>query len=224
MIPSQNAHTTPTASCHFADAPELAQRTVPTDAPLAADAKSSLNAALPVLEDEVDRAARRLVRRLGLPPADLDDLRQDLLLDLIHRFPAFDPARGTLGAFAGAVVRNEASRVASRIFRERRRWNGPLDSLEDASDAEVGVGDRFAESDGLAVWHGQRIHDATTIVARLDLDRGIDRLSRDERTLYDASNVHSVQQLVAVGFGSRATVYRRLHDLRCVLAASGIAA
>ena len=49
---------------------------------------------LATLIDETDRAARRLHRKLALPAADLDDLRQDLLIDLICRLPGFDKRRG----------------------------------------------------------------------------------------------------------------------------------
>jgi RNA polymerase sigma-70 factor (ECF subfamily) len=55
---------------------------------------------LQILVHEADLAARRLVRRLRLPAHEREDLRQDLLVDLIARLPAFDPARGRLGAFA----------------------------------------------------------------------------------------------------------------------------
>ena len=75
---------------------------------------------LVTLLDEADAAAARLWRRLRLPRADLDDLRQDLLLDLIRRLPAFDARRGSIGAFAGIVLRNQASRIATRVARERR--------------------------------------------------------------------------------------------------------
>ena len=37
---------------------------------------------------EADAAARRLVRKLHLQPADLDDVRQDLLTDEIARMRA----------------------------------------------------------------------------------------------------------------------------------------
>ena len=43
---------------------------------------------LQILLHEADIAARRLVRQLRLPRADLDDVRQDLLVDLIARLPA----------------------------------------------------------------------------------------------------------------------------------------
>ena len=68
---------------------------------------------LATLLDETDVAARRLHRKLTLPAADLDDLRQDLLIDLICRLPGFDKRRGTIGAFANIVLRNQCSRIAS---------------------------------------------------------------------------------------------------------------
>lgn len=224
MTLTQNTDNTSTARRSLPETPDRDQQTVPNDAPLAADPALSLTAALPVLKDEADRAARRLVRRLGLPSADVDDLRQDLLLDLIRRFPAFDRTRGTLGAFAGAVVPNEASRIARMIVRDRRRWNGAFESLEALTAEDAAVGDRLAESDGLSAWHGQIVADPTAIVDRLDLHHSLERLNRDERDLYAASGEHSVQRLVEQGFGSRATVYRRLHRVRCVLVAGGVTA
>ena len=50
---------------------------------------------LQILHHEAELVARRLVRRLRLPNCDLADLRQELLLDLIARLPAFDPLRGS---------------------------------------------------------------------------------------------------------------------------------
>ena len=46
---------------------------------------------LQVLLLEADVAARRLCRKLRLSRDELADLRQDLLTDLIARYPAFDP-------------------------------------------------------------------------------------------------------------------------------------
>jgi hypothetical protein len=40
-------------------------------------------AVVQVLLHEADVAAHRLVRKLGLPRADLDDIRQDLLTDIL---------------------------------------------------------------------------------------------------------------------------------------------
>ena len=66
-----------------------------------------------------DRVARSLVRRLGLPFHQWEDLRQDLLAGLLVRLHSYDATRGTLGAFVGTIVRHHATRLAGRIGREQ---------------------------------------------------------------------------------------------------------
>ena len=111
---------------------------------------------LVTLLEEADAAASRLWRRVRLPRADLDDLRQDLLLDLIRRLPAFDVRRGTMGAFAGIVLRNQASRIATRIRGERKASGGQPLSLDAPGGDGTTLADRLAANDGPAAWHGGR--------------------------------------------------------------------
>lgn len=116
-----------------------------------------------------EAAATRLCRRLRLSPSDRDDLRQQLLVDLIRRLHGFDPARGSLGAFAGVVMRHESARIATRMMRERQAHGGPLLSL-DAPTADGGtLGEALSDKDSLATWHGPANR------------RG--RMARPERTL-----------------------------------------
>ncbi len=111
---------------------------------------------LATLIDEAAIAARRLHRKLVLPAADLEDLRQDLLVDLICRLPGFDARRGTIGAFANIVLRNQSSRIAIRHHRQRRAHGGTVISLDaPISGGTEPLGCMLAEADGLAAWHGQ---------------------------------------------------------------------
>ena len=59
---------------------------------------------LHTLLHEADAAARSLVRRMRLPRHDLEDIRQDLITDAFARLAAFDPARGSIGAFVATVM------------------------------------------------------------------------------------------------------------------------
>ncbi len=86
---------------------------------------------LVTLLEEADAAASRLWRRVRLPRADLDDLRQDLLLDLIRRLPAFDARRGTMGTFAGIVLCNQTSRC------QWRSKNRPRGGIERTARGEI---------------------------------------------------------------------------------------
>ena len=175
---------------------------------------------LVTLLEEADAAASRLWRRVRLPRADLDDLRQDLLLDLIRRLPAFDARRGTIGAFAGIVLRNQASRIATRVTRERRAASGRMLSLDERGD-ENELADRLAANDGLAAWHGGR----ACTSRRPDVGSiwpGPSARSTRATSRCAPPIAHCpVRDLAGRGLGSRATLYRRLRDLRCVLAANG---
>ena len=171
--------------------------------------------------DEADTAAARLRRRLGLPHADLDDLRQDLLLDLIRRLPAFDANRGNIGAFAGIVLRNQASRIAARVARERCAMGGRLLSLNEPAGHGTTLGDRLGEADSLSAWHGHCVAVEAAIDARIDLARALGALHARDRSLCAAATQCPIHILAERGLGSRATLYRRLRELRCALAAHG---
>ena len=171
--------------------------------------------------DEADVASVRLRRRLGLPRVNLDDLRQDLLLDLIRRLPAFDVRRGSIGAFAGLVLRNQSSRIAARVARERRATGGRLLSLDAPASDGTTLGDRLGEADSLSAWHGHCVALEAVIDASIDLARALGALHPRDRSLCAAAAQWSVRALSARGHGSRATLYRRLRNLRCVLAAHG---
>ena len=102
---------------------------------------------LQILLHEADIAARRLVRQLRLPRADLDDVRQDLLVDLIARLSTYDADRGSLGAFAGTVLTNRAARIANKVKRERSMYGATPISLDETSSSRS-TPSRAASTDG----------------------------------------------------------------------------
>lgn len=172
---------------------------------------------------EAEAAAKRLQRRLGLPACDREDLAQDLLIDLLHRLPAFDPERGSLGAFSGLILRNQSSRIAMRVMRERRAQGGGTLSL----DAPIGPDDHrslvetIVEDQGLAAWHGQTVSASKATENRHAAEYAIAQLPEADRHLCAALSARSVSALVADGFGSRSALYRRLASLRHILTAHG---
>ena len=180
---------------------------------------------LATLIDEAAIAARRLHRKLMLPAADLDDLRQDLLVDLICRLPGFDARRGSIGAFANIVLRNQSSRIAIRHHRQRRAQGGTVLSLDaPVSGATEPLGCLLAEADGLAAWHGQdrsATHDADTIH---DLARVLGGLPEEARGLCAALGTCAVAEIVERTGTSRSALYRHIARLRLDLAMRGIGA
>ncbi|WP_210879821.1 sigma factor [Roseovarius autotrophicus] len=178
---------------------------------------------LTTLIDEADAAARRLRRKLVLPAADHDDLRQDLLVDLICRLPGFDARRGSIGAFANIVLRNQSSRIAMRHHRQRRAQGGSILSLAvPLAGTREPVGDTLTEDDGLAAWHGQTCCAAAVTELHHTLQAALARLPAEDRRFCAALAHRPVTALAAEGFGSRSALYRRLADLRHVLTAHGL--
>lgn len=172
---------------------------------------------------EADTAARRLRRRLQLQTCDREDLGQDLLVDLLRRLPVYDPSRGSIGAFANIVLRNQSSRIAIRHHQQRRAQGGTILSLEVPLAGETDpVGATLTEADGLAAWHGQDRTALDDCDDRHALETALAQLAAEDRRLCVALSHRPVAALVAEGFGSRSALYRRLANLRHVLTAHGL--
>lgn len=174
---------------------------------------------------EADAAAQRLWHKLCLPVCEREDLGQDLLIDLLRRLPAYDPSRGSIGAFANIVLRNQSSRIAIRHHRQRRMQGGTVLSLDvPVSGATEPLGCLLAEADGLAAWHGQdrsATDDADTVH---DLARVLGGLPEEARGLCAALGTCAVAEIVERTGTSRSALYRHIARLRLDLAMRGFGA
>jgi DNA-directed RNA polymerase specialized sigma24 family protein len=181
-----------------------------------------LNASdLPIVLQEATRASSRLRRRLGLSACDAEDLNQELLVRLFRRLRSFEPERGSLGAFVGHVLENEA-RPPRRTHPARapslRRWAAVARcSGKGRHDARRSAKRRPRR------W-GEHTNARERAEERIDVAAVMDRLDRCNRLLLVALVHFSVDELANRGFGSRAGLYRRLRDLRFRLTAYGLRA
>lgn len=172
---------------------------------------------------EADAAAGRLRRRLALPVCDREDLRQDLLVDLINRLAHFDPDRASLDAFASVVLRNRCSRITAQHYRRLCTQGGHLLSLDVPADGRgEPLAARLAEDAGPAAWHGQDWAEPERAERRADLDWALRQLSEDAQAICVALTTSTVADLVARKDLSRSALYRRLGLLRLDLAMRGI--
>lgn len=181
---------------------------------------------LHILHHEADMAARRLLRQLRLPKDDLSDIRQDLVLDALKRLKSFDSARGSLGAFLNAVMANKATRIARQVKAHRRLFGANPVSLDEPIPAFEGMarGDLLSEDDGFAARCGQPMDAFAAVERRVDLERRLGILSRRDSALCAALSQASVEELAVHGRGARASLYRRVRDIRLALTASGLRA
>ena len=175
---------------------------------------------------EADFAARRLLRQLRLPRADLDDLRQELLADLIARLRRFDPEHGSLGAFAGTVLANRSTRIANKVKRERRLFGAAPISLDETvpETDDLARGDLIGEDKGLAAYFGQPADAFAAVERRLDIERGLGTLDPANSALCAALTHTTVERLAGSGRGARSSLYRRVKDIQLALTAIGLGA
>ncbi len=171
-----------------------------------------------ILSYEALVGARRLVRCLCLPQHDLEDIRHELLVDLLPRLRSFSPARGTLGAFAGKIVKHRSARIASRIKRER----GVFLSLEavvlEASNDGVGHTVRPLLSSALLAEHHPPVED------RIDFKRALCGLTHTELQLCTALVDATPTEIGRSSGFSRAGVYRAIGKIRAHMTNNGIRA
>ena len=162
----------------------------------------ALDAAQAAMAIQAARAqARHLGRRLSAQRADEQDFEQSILLEILLRSRLFDVTRGSWPSFVGNVTRNASGRLAQKhIARDRASA-----SLTDADHRPVDL------------------PGAESINISLDLKRAAPRLPARLHRLLDciADRGTIAEACRADAYGSTASFYRDLNDLRFILLAEG---
>ena len=160
---------------------------------------------------EACRCASRLIATAGFRRDDREDLRQDIILDLLRRTPRFDVSRGDWHGFVRGVSRHRA--LTQIAQHRRRRW-------------EVLAGDLGPADDGypLDAFDCRRRADAASVLhLRLDVRRVVASLPPRLRSLARALGQMPVNEVCLHTGKSRATVHRMTVEIRGVFLAAGIA-
>jgi RNA polymerase sigma-70 factor (ECF subfamily) len=179
---------------------------------------------LDVVHPLAARYARRLCQTLGRPSHEREDFEQDMLLDLLTRLPGFDPARGTLAAFATVCFQHRASRLATRLRREmRERHAASLDDAVPGQEEDLTLADIIPESEGYAAWCGQQTNAFAALERRLDLERAGAVLDKRDHGICAQLTQCTPHELGQQGPLPRSVLYRRIGEMRLQLLAGGIA-
>ncbi len=84
-------------------------------------AEITLDQALPAVQDLADRKANAFVRRCGFPADDREDVRSQLLLSFLLRWPKFDAGRASVRTFASRVMDKELTSLLRHHLAPSRR-------------------------------------------------------------------------------------------------------
>ncbi len=168
-----------------------------------------------------DRYARRLCRSLRFAAHELEDVRQDLLTDLLARLRDYDAERGELRGFAATCFKHRVARLA--LCRRRERAGCAAVSLDDPLPGDEGmtIGSALAEDAGYGAWVGQPTDRIAMLERRLDLERASQTLSPDDMPLLAALARGDAHAPAQAGL-SRTTAFRRVQEMRLRLLAVGL--
>ena len=175
----------------------------------------------------VHHKAWQLVGKAGYTQDDVDDIKQDLIVDLLERLPQFDPAKATYNTFVARLVERKISnllRDRQAEMRDHRRevcsLNEEIDTGEDEpvqrlttisqdeQDIRTGKYARPAE---------ERAH------LQLDMDSVLDGLTPELRQVAEMLQTKSVSQVAReLGIPRRTFREKHLAQLREVFAAKGM--
>lgn len=148
--------------------------------------------------------ASQLVGNYGFVPDDCVDLTQDLLLECLRRCRNYDPSRSGQHAFVKLVVRHGiASIIESRTALRR---NGRICELIDDFHGAPSQIENPRDADHL----------------KMDVERLLVKLPPELVQLAQLLSTDSIASIGRITGRSRATIYRRINELRCAFEAAGL--
>jgi RNA polymerase sigma-70 factor (ECF subfamily) len=170
-----------------------------------------------------DHYARKTARTLRLPAAEIDDLRQELLMEVLVRSARFDARRAAWITFVDLVVRHEAHALASRLRQACRLHNR---SIEDPVPLSEGRKARLAEvmpdTEGIAALWSPPFDPFAAAELRIDIERFVADLPDRLRRLCRLLQTEDIADALRLSGLSTAQFYRELRELRMRLRALGL--
>jgi len=178
------------------------------------------------LESAMNAAATRTYRlaaRHGLSSAEREDIEQSILLELLERYPQYDPAKGSMNTFTGLVSEHRAVELLDQLMKQRNRMTvfEPRDAANDP-DFYASVGDGTTGDNVVPLWADDRdlFRDSETLH---DIQAALACMNQDQQDLFNLIDKHHDIPTAAKASGmSSATFYRRVDDLRMHLRMFGI--
>jgi RNA polymerase sigma-70 factor (ECF subfamily) len=116
----------------------------------------------------IRQMARKLVGKFGFTESDRDDLEQELVAELVARFPKFNPSRGKRTTFTSSVLKNKVA----NLLRDRRALCRNRGRSPESLNAESRL------SDGRTVETAQLIDDSARLAHTGRLPQNPEELAR----------------------------------------------
>ncbi|MFB3892014.1 MAG: sigma-70 family RNA polymerase sigma factor [Phycisphaerae bacterium] len=170
--------------------------------------------------------ARQMMGHHGFTENDFDDLRQELMLDVLRRLPKFRDDRGGIKIFICDLIDN---RIADLVdyheaqCRDRRRVDRSLDEEAREEDGEqTSFGETITEDDARGrLGRRDRSRQEQAELA-LDMAATLGRLDEADRRLCLQLMVKTPLEIARETGARRGGIYERIARIRGKFAAAGL--
>lgn len=170
---------------------------------------------------------RRLAGQAGFTQADIPDLEQDLVIDLLARLPRFDARRANRETFISRVVKNHIATLIEGQkagVRDYRKNAGSLDERRDRPDGGFGDTPPVLENQAFlrqVVSAARKKEDLCDL--RVDIETALKGLPPDLRHLCEQLMTSSVSEVARETGRPRGTLYESIRKVRDRFEKAGLA-
>ena len=174
----------------------------------------------------IKHKARQLARRSDFSESDRQDIEQELVLDLLRRFPNYRPDRAQRSTFIARIIEHKVATLLEARRREKRgghvRTRSLSDQVRDDEGKAVELADTVGEQDyfrrtGQHPRQGGGLCDLC-----MDVQTVLARLSPEHRRLCDLLQTMSVAAASRELRIPRGTVYEDIKKLRAIFEDAGL--
>lgn len=170
--------------------------------------------------------ARQLARNEGFTPQDIEDIRQDLIVDLLERLPKFDATKSAYNTFVDRIVNRKVARLMRDRNCEKRDPRREACSLNEyIDDGEGGTVERSqtiaAEEADRRLGRQARSNQETAELV-LDVEAVLKRLPDNLRTPCELLKTGSIADAARAMGVPRTTLNDHVKKLREFFEAAGL--
>ncbi|HOX05951.1 MAG TPA: hypothetical protein PK280_06080 [Planctomycetota bacterium] len=170
----------------------------------------------PAVMRVVDIKAIKVTQMKGFSPEDYEDIRQELLLELVRKFPSFDPARSQEVTFAERVLSNHVTHLLQHRHSKQQTFErGMVPYPEDAREDTGGS----RGHDRPKIDEGKH---ADEVILRLSVAEVLKRLPPDLRNVAELLKEHSkIETAHRLGISNH-ILNGKIEQLRRIFRAAGL--
>ena len=174
----------------------------------------------------IKHKARQLIGSGGFAESDRDDLEQEMILDLLLRFPKYDSNKAQRNTFVAHIVKNKAVSILNERKVGKRDWHLCTASLNDRRITDDGENTERLEGYDMDEYLRQTGQLSRPPSERLELlielRSIIPSLPPELRDLCERLQAMSVSELSRDTGIPRGTLYDRIKELRILFEDKGL--